>query len=67
MWVARGYNLDVKGAACWLVEPKDIAWEKYNALSINVYGTGSGGVITLDIKDAGEEMWRFLIDDDFTE
>lgn len=50
-----------------MVEPKDIAWEKYNALSINVYGTGSGGVITLDIKDAGEEMWRFLIDDDFTE
>lgn len=65
MWVARGYNLDVKGAAKWLVEPQNINWKKYKAISINMYGRNSGGVIAFDIKDAQEEIWRFLLDDDF--
>lgn len=66
MWVARGQNLDVKSAAKWLVEPKDIDWEKYNALSVYVYGANNGGIIAFDIKDAGGEMWRFIIADDFS-
>jgi hypothetical protein len=66
MWIARGYNLDVKGAAQWLVPPKDIPWRSYNAISVYVYGAKSGGVIAFDIKDAGQEVWRALIDDDFT-
>lgn len=65
MWVARGYNLDVKGAAQWEVKPEDIAWEEYNALSIYMYGANSGSVVALDIKDRGGEFWRFLLDDDF--
>ena len=66
MWAARGFNLDVKGAAQWLVNPKDIEWNKYRAISVYVYGANSQGVIAFDIKDSGKEMWRFLIDDDFT-
>ncbi len=66
MWVARGYNLDVKGAACWEVRPEEINWSKYNAISVYMYGRNSGGVVAFDIKDAGGEMWRFLLDDDFT-
>lgn len=65
MWVARGYKLDVQGAAAWLIAPDKINWPRYNALSIAVFGSNSGGVFALDIKDAGGEMWRFLIDDDF--
>jgi hypothetical protein len=66
MWIARGYNLDVKGAAKWLLEPKDIKWKQYNAISIQMYGEGAGGVVAFDIKDAKGEIWRFIIDDDFT-
>jgi hypothetical protein len=65
MWVARGYNLDVKGAAKWLVAPQKIKWRKYDAFVIYMYGRNSEGVIAFDIKDSGGEMWRFLIDDDF--
>jgi len=66
MWAARGFNLDVKGAAQWMVNPKDVKWGKYKAISVDVYGTNSGAVIAFDIKDSGRELWRFLIDDDFT-
>lgn len=65
MWVARGYNLDVKGAGRWEVHPKQINWQDYNALSMYMYGSGGGGVLAWDIKDKDNEMWRFLIDDDF--
>ena len=65
MWIARGFNLDVKGAAQWLVKPEEINWKEYNALAISMYGDNSGGVIAFDIKDAGGEMWRYLLDDDF--
>ena len=66
MWVARGYNLDVKGAANWEVQPKDIEWSEYNSVSVQMYGSNSNGVIALDLKDSGGELWRFLIDDDFS-
>lgn len=65
MWVARGFNLDVEGAARWLVPPEDIDWSAYNAFSIYMYGSNSQGIIAFDIKDAGGEMWRFLLEDDF--
>ncbi len=66
MWIARGYNLDVKGAGKWIVEPKDIKWRAYNAISLQMYGSNSGGVVAFDIKDKGGEIWRYIIDDDFT-
>ena len=66
MWIARGYNLDVKGAAAWLVKPEDVKWRSYYAVSIQMYGANSGGVIAFDLKDSGGEIWRFIIDDDFT-
>lgn len=65
MWTARGYNLDVKGAGNWEVLPQDIQWDKFGGISFYMYGTGSDGVIAFDIKDAGGEMWRYIIDDDF--
>lgn len=66
MWVARGYNLDVKGAACWEIAPDNINFSNYNAFSLKMYGGNSGGIVAFDIKDAGGEMWRFVIDDDFS-
>ena len=66
MWAARGFNLDVKGAAQWIVKPEKIDWNKYNAISVFMYGSNSGGVVAFDIKDAGREMWRFLLEDNFT-
>jgi len=66
MWAARGFNLKVKGAGAWLVKPRDINWTKYNSFSFYMYGENTSGVIVFDIKDSGGEMWRFLVDDDFT-
>jgi len=66
MWIARGYGLDVKSAGKWLIEPQQIVWKNYNAISLQMHGANSGGVIAFDIKDAGGEVWRFLIDDDFS-
>lgn len=66
MWAARGFKLDVKGANAWLIKPKDINWSKYNAFSLYMYGANTSGIVVFDIKDSGGEMWRFLIDDDFT-
>lgn len=65
MWAARGYNLDTKGAARWLVRPKKINWRRYNAISLFMYGSNSGGMVVFDVKDAGGEMWRFLLEDNF--
>lgn len=65
MWASRGYNLDVKGAAKWEATPESIDWKRYNALSVQMYGGNLGGVVAFDVKDAGGEMWRFLLDDDF--
>lgn len=67
MWIARGYNLDVKGAG-WgnNIEPKTIKWDKYNSFSLAVYGKKTNRTLALDIKDKGGEIWRYLIDDDFS-
>ncbi|MBN3038578.1 MAG: hypothetical protein JW869_04085 [Candidatus Omnitrophica bacterium] len=65
MWCARGYNLDVKGAARWLLKPQKVRWNAYQALALSMYGAKSGAMIALDVKDAGGEIWRFLLNDDF--
>jgi len=64
MWVARGFDLDAKNAA-WLLKPEDIIWDKYGAIAFYMYGDDSKAVIAFDIKDSGNEMWRFMITDDF--
>ena len=65
MWVARGYDLDVKGAAKWIKKPQEIPWKKFNAFSFWMYGNNSGHIIAFDIKDNGGEMHRFIIEDNF--
>jgi len=65
IWVARGYNLDVKGAAAWLVEPENIKWDSYGAISFYMFGTDSKLRMAFDVKDAGGEMFRFMVTDDF--
>ncbi|MBL7070374.1 MAG: hypothetical protein ISS27_02750 [Candidatus Omnitrophica bacterium] len=64
MWIARGTGLDASNAG-WTTEVKDIDWDKYNAISVYVYGENSGSSIAFDLKDAGSEMWRYIITDDF--
>lgn len=65
MWIAKGFSLDAKNAA-WLVTPESIDWKKYNAISFYIYGSGAKTKIAFDIKDSGNEMWRFIITDDFS-
>ena len=65
MWIARGSNLDIKGADKWLIKPEDIDFKKYDAFSFYLYGRNSGGIIVFDIKDKNKEMFRFVIDDNF--
>ena len=64
MWIARGEGLDAKNAG-WLVKSEDIVWDKYSGISFYMYGTGSNATIAYDIKDNGNEIWRFLVKDDF--
>ena len=65
MWVARGFGLDAKNAA-WLAKPEDIDWKKYTALSFYMYGSDSKAKIAFDIKDNGNEIYRFMTEDNFT-
>ncbi len=65
MWVARGQNLDAQNAG-WLLKTEDIAWEKFEAISFYMYGTNSGADVAFDIKDNGNEIWRFMVKNDFT-
>ena len=64
IWVARGYNIDVKGAGAWAVKPQDIKWDQYNAMSFWWKGTNSGKQVALDIIDAKKEYFRFMAKDD---
>ena len=65
MWVARGIDLDVKEAV-WQINPQDISWQDYKGFSFYVYGSNSGANVVFDIKDSGNEMWRFIFKDDFS-
>jgi len=64
IYVSRGTGLDAKNAN-WAINPSDIKWEEYNAISFYVYGTDSKARIAFDIKDNGGEIWRFITEDDF--
>lgn len=64
MWVARGFGLDAKNTS-WLVKPQDIDWNKYNAFSFYMYGSDTKTQVAFDIKDNGNEMWRFMLEDNF--
>src|SRR3989338_1022631 len=64
MWVARGFGLDAKNAQ-WLVKPESIDWQKFNAIAFYMNGSGTGTKIAFDIKDNGNEMWRFMLEDNF--
>jgi len=64
IWIARGYGLDVEGAAQWNRAPDRIPWEKFAALRITLKGEGAGTRIAVDIKDAGGEVFRFMLKDE---
>ncbi|PIQ89219.1 MAG: hypothetical protein COV72_04250 [Candidatus Omnitrophica bacterium CG11_big_fil_rev_8_21_14_0_20_42_13] len=64
MWIAKGFGLDAKNST-WLTHPDNINWKKYNAISFYVYGNNSKTKIAIDIKDNGNEMWRFIFTDEF--
>ena len=64
MWVARGFNLDAKNSS-WDVKSENINWKEYNALAFYVYGSGSKAKAAFDIKDAGNEIFRYLFEDNF--
>lgn len=64
MWIARGFGLDAKNSA-WLAKPESIEWKNYNAISFYMYGNDSKARVAFDVKDNGNEMWRFLVEDNF--
>ncbi len=64
MWIARGTGLDAKNTK-WLVAPEAIDWAKYKAVSFYMYGSDSKTKVAFDLKDNGNEIYRFLIDDNF--
>ncbi|MFH1127782.1 MAG: carbohydrate binding domain-containing protein [Candidatus Omnitrophota bacterium] len=64
MWIAKGFNLDAKNTA-WKVKPEDIKWEEYNAITFYMYGSDSKANIAFDVKDNNQEIWRFIVEDNF--
>lgn len=64
MWVARGFDLDAKNAG-WPVLPQDISWDEYDTIAFYMYGSDSKVNVAFDIKDNGNEMWRFMVEDNF--
>jgi hypothetical protein len=64
MWIARGFGLDAKNTA-WLVKPENIKWNEYSAISFYMYGSDSKTKVAFDIKDNGNEIWRYQTEDNF--
>lgn len=64
MWAARGFGLDVKGAAQWSAKPEQVDWSKYGALSFYMKGSALKARMAFDVKDAGGEIFRFMVTDD---
>lgn len=64
IYVAKGFGLDAKNAA-WLVKLESIDWKKYNAISFYMFGSDSKAKLAFDVKDNGNEIWRFIVDDNF--
>ena len=65
MWAARGFGLDAKNAGCWLKKSEEINWKDYNAIAFYMYGQGSKAMIAFDMKDNENEIFRFLVEDNF--
>ena len=63
MWIARGSDIDAQPS--WLVKPTDIKWEDFNSIGFFMYGANSGAKIAFDIKDNTNEIWRYIVTDDF--
>jgi len=64
IFVARGFGLDAKNSG-WDKKPEDSEWEKYNAIAFYMYGDDSKAKIAFDVKDSGNELWRFIVEDNF--
>jgi len=64
MYVARGDGLDAHNTG-WLVNPESVKWQDYKAFSFYMYGADSKGKIAFDLKDSGNEIWRFIVEDNF--
>ncbi|MCA9405267.1 MAG: hypothetical protein KC684_01930 [Candidatus Omnitrophica bacterium] len=62
LFCARGYGLDVLNALWEAPMPDKVNWSKYQGISFQMLGQGKG-TIAFDVKDAGGEMWRFLVED----
>ena len=65
MWCARGYGLDVLGAVWGDADPQKIDWTKYDAIGFSVYGN-KNGVVAFDVKDSGGEIYRYMVNVDFS-
>lgn len=65
MYCARGFGLDAPGSQWSGPPPKEIEWNQYTGISLQVYGSKRGN-IAFDVKDNGGELHRFMIDDDFS-
>lgn len=64
IYVAKGWGLDAKNAG-WLVKPEAIDWGYYKAITFEMYGSGSNAKFAFDVKDNGNELWRFVVEDNF--
>jgi hypothetical protein len=64
MYIAKGFGLDAKNAA-WMVKQGSINWKDYNALAFYMYGSDSKARIAIDVKDNGNELWRYIFEDNF--
>jgi len=65
-WVAKGLDLEETPNSGWRVNPQDINWNKYFALSFYVYGSNSQNTVKLHIVDGGQEILEYVFKDDFT-
>lgn len=65
MYAAKGSGLDAKNTA-WLVKPEDIDWKNFKSISFYMLGTGNKAQIAFDLKDSGNEIFRYIVADDFT-
>lgn len=64
MYIAKGFGLDAKNAG-WQVLSEDIKWTEYSAVSFYMYGSDSKTKVAFDLKDKGNEIWRFIVEDNF--
>jgi hypothetical protein len=64
MWCARGYGLDVLNAV-WEKDFQKVSWDQYNAIGFQMFGNQTG-TVAFDLKDAGGELHRYLVQDDFS-